>query len=107
MEPEELLKQFYRAYWEWLEAGAPTGNDHIFGRGYGLCTNLYNQLMDRKEKYTVIYDMNRFLTAQFMDAGLNSTFPFDDQPINYEDDKKEGFLHLNPKRIAWAKEHMQ
>lgn len=100
------LKAFYRAYLAWLEAGAPEGMPFL--RGLGLCSSVPD-VVTRAYSYDVRQEMKR----QFREAGLNSTLPFNSHPgatedlPNYGDECNSGACHLNPKRIAWVREHAQ
>lgn len=107
MKPEEVLKQFYRAYWDWLQAGAPEGDAYMFKRYYGLCLNLNVWLFDYTCEYDNKYAVINSMSDQFIAAGLSNVYPFDTDPVIYKADQANNRLHLNPRRIAWVKEHMQ
>ena len=91
----ELLA-FYREWLAWAESGAPS--DKPFSRRVGLCTNMiYSQHIPAGErKY---YELDRQLKEAFSDGrcilfgGLE----------RYDQDARDGTMHLNPERLAWVR----
>lgn len=91
----EQLKEFYKAYAAWLDAGAP--QCFPFKRHDGLCHNLSNW-SDYDE------ELSEELLDQFDDAGLDWEYPFDDHWTKYSADD---YKHLNPARVSWVRKHAQ
>lgn len=91
----EQLKAFYKAYAEWLDAGAP--HSETFDRTCGLCNAL-------EEFSECDYKLLKEMQQQFTDAGLNWDFPFDEgwKAYHYDDNK-----HLNASRVEWVRKHAE
>lgn len=94
-----ILTEFYRSYLAWFEAGSPDGT---YSKSDGLCLALEyflgtKGLCGGDAAAARQYEMKR----QFVDAGLNPIFPFEDAVDYFERDD----LHLNPKRIEWVRSH--
>lgn len=87
------LKAFYQAYSEWLDEGAPDG--YMFDRLSGLCYNLWCW-----SDYTD--GLCSEMKQQFRKAGLDTEYPFDETREAYLECDN---MHLNPRRVAWVKEH--
>lgn len=96
------LKEFYRAYKAWLDAGAP---DSYFSKHSGLCSNLINWFMACKFGHSRkdMYNLDKEMSKQFTDAGLHRGYPFGER--DYYRDYKRDTQHLNPLRIKWVEEH--
>lgn len=92
------LKEFYRAYKAWLDAGAPDGKP--FTRSCGLCTNLFEFCLglDIDE-----CDVSNEMCNQFATARLPESYPFGID--NYHTDRLNETQHLNLARIKWVEEH--
>lgn len=97
------LKAFYRAYLAWLDDGAPEPG--AFRRDTGLCGNLWAAIPERAARIQARDEMR----DQFKATGLSRSLPFNtgyDTP-DYGDESFVYRCHLNPKRIAWVREHAQ
>lgn len=92
------LETFYSHYARWLEAGAPDGQS--FSRRVGLCNSLKNWCLRQGVIWHRLY---RELEDQFIDAGLDSFYPFNKGASDYDRERNADAIHLNPKRIAWVK----
>lgn len=102
MSPE--LKAFYRAYRDWLDAGAPEFEP--FARFDGLCCNISR--LYRLEKPGDMELRKRLrdeLGAQFRAAGLSDTFPFGERSYYLRHDKDS--QHLHKPRVKWVREHAE
>lgn len=100
-EQSELLTSFYRAYQDWINAGAP--NHKPFRRDKGLCFNLSNFCRDiNVEDKAVSKEMN----LQFKDAGLSGTIPFCKYSA-YHVEVRTSQCHINKERLTWVKDHLQ
>lgn len=94
----KLLKEFYVAYWNWLNCGAP--DEEPFQRHIGLCTNLEWWCTNNNHPNE---DLVPELIKQFRSAGLSMGYPFG--VLEYKKDMKNETQHLNPLRIKWVEEH--
>ena len=92
----KTLKEFYCAYVEWLDAGAPSFRP--FSRSSGLCTNLFS--------FTKSDDAASEMKSQFIDAGLDPNYPFGGEYL-YNLHQQGRNQHLNPARIEWVKAHAE
>lgn len=94
----EALKEFYAAYVEWVDAGAPHGQPFV--RNNGLCLNLLLKMPRSYEENNAAFEE---MTEQFCEAGLDVSYPFD-TPMGYSMCKD---MHLNEARISWVKTHLE
>jgi hypothetical protein len=99
----ELLTQFYRAYFEWVNNGAPEQNP--FSRYHGLCGAL-RQWANRNAQleYPKLKDE---LLAQFMKETTSFLHPFHTFAQEYNREVDRGEAHLNLDRIKWVKDRAQ
>lgn len=90
------MREFYRAYWAWLGAGAPVEH-HTFLRQLGLCGNA--------ERFGV---QNAYVKIA---RATGSTMPFNEgssspgKGLTYYEERTARAMHLNPARIQWIKDH--
>ena len=96
----EELKAFYRAYSAWLDAGAI--NNGVFTRCTGLCFALHKWAGD---KGYIIRALRLELEVQFINAGLDSGYPFNGSERDYDVECDDETIHLNQARIAWVRRH--
>lgn len=99
-----LMDCFYKAYQEWLDAGAPDG-DEVFSRGIGLC-GLLKRYCDRKlpEFGLVIVAAGKVrLKGHFAVCGMDVVYPFG-RIYTIECDNR--MMHLNTARRKWVKERV-
>lgn len=105
MKQSELLTEFYLAYADWLDAGAP--DEKPFYRSGGLCWMLSHYLschgIPRKERGQLANE----LEDQFEAAGLNHLFPFNDGEDGFSNEEETDTMHLNSRRIKWVRDHAQ
>lgn len=95
MKSSAELLAFYIAYNEWLETG-----DDSFCPGYGLCANLFDFYVRNEElMYSVLDEMH----GQFRLANLDETLPFNEDGMEYFNEKMADSCPKNPKRVAWVK----
>lgn len=94
----EALKEFYAAYAEWLDAGAPQAKPFV--RNNGLCLNLLLKMPLPYEETNAAFEE---MSEQFHEAGLDTLFPFDTREEYHTCDN----MHLNPRRIAWVRAHAE
>lgn len=99
----QTLQNFYDAYGEWLQKGAPT-SAAVFSRSFGLCKNLIDYIV-MLHGYEGVGNVLKEMAQQFTDAGLSDEYPFGgiDQ---YCSDQNADLMHLNPERCKWVFEHM-
>lgn len=95
------LRQFYRDYLAWVESGE---RSDVFTSNFGLCWNL--NLWGRRRGLSTLdrEELPRELTLQFVAAGLPGDHPFNSSSLEYDAEPNKT---LNPKRIAWVREHAQ
>jgi hypothetical protein len=99
----ELLTQFYRAYFWWIQAGAH--KDMGFSRYYGLCGALREWAnRNAQVEYRQLSDEMRM---QFAWEELYLLHPFHETAQQYNTEVDRGAAHLNLKRIKWVKDHAQ
>lgn len=103
----ELLKKFHQDLQAWIDAGRPAPTKHNdFANIYGLCGNLTK--WSNRVGLTVVTDaaLHRLLKVLFLEAGLDAEFPFNDGKVDqYRKEENHQAFYLNPKRLAWIKEH--
>jgi hypothetical protein len=95
MAQSQKLTDFYNAYNNWLNDGAPA--HELFSRETGLCSCIIMWLPG----YLQIIEMR----SQFAAASLSTCYPFNEEFDDYLADTNKG-AHLNPKRIQWVKDHL-
>lgn len=102
MTQSKELTGFYQAYLAWLEKGAPHWEP--FGRNAGLCAALYDYCWDVARPS--ITSLMRELEAQFQEAGLHKSYPFNSGKFHEYRFEAVGYLvHLNSQRIQWVVDH--
>lgn len=106
----QLLTEFYNAYNDWLEAGAPDGV--MFHREVGLCSNIASWGNSTKfdhvggdPAFSTVATLRYEMTMQFDADGLSKHYPFGNLS-EYTDCRNNSTQHLDPKRIAWVKAHL-
>lgn len=99
------LAGFYEAYSDWIDAGAHEGEP--FSRRVGLCASLCEYLREEgiafKEREMALLLMK----SQFIKAGLNRDYPFNNKENSYYVESINGTIHTNNNRIAWVKKEWQ
>jgi hypothetical protein len=100
----ELLKNFYLAYAAWLDDG--TQDETVFSKANGLCSNLrwYCDYVETSDAEW--FCVKGELVDQFIDAGLNKTYPFDLDGFAYEKSGQQYKCHLKPRRIQWVRDQV-
>lgn len=97
------LEMFYRDYAAWLDAGAP--EHQPFSRSEGLCYSLivwcYHKNTGESGKTVLLMA----LSMSFHQAGLLRGTPFNEGITEFSLEAQGKACHLNPKRIAWVREH--
>lgn len=106
MKSSDLLLEFYKAYRDWAEEGccawtSTAFNPYGFRKYEGLCGNV-DYFTERKGIPT--HELREELQAQFEEAGLDRTYPFNDHTdencwIDYSDDYD---CPDNPDRCKWV-----
>lgn len=99
------LAEFYEAYSDWIDAGAPEGEQ--FSRRVGLCGSVCLYLKSKglnfREREMALFLMRK----QFIKADLNRDYPFNNQDNSYYVESIYGLIHTNKNRIAWVKKDWQ
>lgn len=99
------LAEFYEAYSDWIAAGAPESEP--FSRRVGLCGSLCSYLTSKGCKFPVRDMALQLMKSQFIKAGLNSDYPFNNKENSYCVEAINGLIHTNIDRIAWVKKEWQ
>lgn len=105
MPQSDLLTAFYRAYLNWIMAGAP--NFRPFNRRSGLCENLKRFIKDNHLDRATIWRIEEELYMQFQAARLKVDFPFNSGRRHYLLEAKEARMQENPLRLQWVLDHAQ
>lgn len=92
------LLGFYKAYSDWIDAGAPQGKP--FSRKVGLCSNLLNMYGDNG---IILREMG----VEFEDENLEAATPFDQDYEEYIKTCDNSACHLNEKRVQWVKNKLK
>lgn len=95
------LAEFYEAYSDWIDAGAPECEP--FSRRSGLCGSLCSYLASNGCNLTVRYMALQLMKSQFIKAGLSRDYPFNNAENSYYVECVSGTIHTNKNRIAWVK----
>ncbi len=98
----EVLTAFYRAYLDFAE-GKPIS---YFTKSCGLCHNLF-WFLQKSGKQDNYYYVLAEMEQQFMDAGLNKVYPFNNGADDYEGEKEGNNIPNNQKRLDWVRLHAQ
>ncbi len=101
MSQSKKLTEFYNAYNNWLNAGAP--NYEPFSRTAGLC---YGIMTFSDENCKVARILKSEMRKQFDAADLDNCTPFNNDENYYADESDDRSMHLNPKRIEWVRSHL-
>lgn len=99
------LTDFYKAYSDWIDSGAPEGEP--FSRRSGLCVALCSYLASKGCKFQVRDMALQLMKSQFIKAGLSRDYPFNNAYNSYYVESINGAIHTNKNRIAWVKEDWQ
>lgn len=99
------LAEFYESYSDWIDSGAPEGEP--FSRRSGLCGSLCSYLTSKGCRFPVMDMALQLMKSQFIKAGLNRDYPFNNQDNSYYMECIDGLIHTNKNRIAWVKREWQ
>lgn len=95
------LADFYKAYSDWIDAGAPESEP--FSRRVGLCGSLCSYLASKGYRFPVRDMALQLMKSQFIKAGLSRDYPFNNADNSYYVEGIDGKIHTNKNRIAWVK----
>lgn len=99
------LTEFYKAYSDWIDAGAPDGKP--FSRNCGICVSLTLHLKAMGLTPKEMEQARKLMRSQFIKAGLNGYYPFNNRELSYLTESARGLIHTNKNRIAWVKKEWQ
>lgn len=99
------LAEFYRAYSDWIDDGAPESEP--FSRRVGLCGSLCSYLASKGCRFPVRDMALQLMKSQFIKAGLSRDYPFNNADNSYCLESINGEIHTNKNRIAWVKREWQ
>lgn len=102
------LKDFYKAYADWLRAGAPEINDNTFTRLNGLCSNLTRWCRWNEISTYDAFCIRNKMKHQFVCNGLNARIPFNNRAMGmmgYTQESALSLCHLNEQRRQWVFDH--
>ena len=106
MDSKILLKKFLI---EWLAcANGSTPSGWYFDESVGLCSNLEGWLYEvspdysSSQEYGYTIDQMQNLLREYAIPGKDINYPFGGQEV-YNKEQRDGTMHLNEERVAWAK----
>lgn len=99
------LADFYKAYSDWIDDGAPEGK--LFSRRVGLCGSLSLYLTSKGCLFPVRDMALQLMKSQFIKAGLSRDYPFNNANNSYRMESINGTIHTNKNRVAWVKREWQ
>lgn len=99
------LSEFYKAYSDWIDAGAPEGKP--FSRNCGICVSLTLHLKQMGLTPKEREQARKLMRAQFIKAGLSRDYPFNNAENSYYVECINGTIHTNKNRVAWVKREWQ
>ena len=99
------LAEFYKAYSDWIDAGAPESEP--FSRRSGLCGSLCLHLTSKGCNYLARDMALQLMRSQFINAGLSRNYPFNNSENSYYVECIDGTIHTNNNRIQWVKKEWQ
>lgn len=95
------LAEFYEAYSDWIDAGAPESEP--FSRRVGLCGSLCSYLASKGCRFPVRDMALQLMKSQFIKAGLSRDYPFNSADNSYCLESINGEIRTNKNRIQWVK----
>nr|UWG25963.1 MAG: hypothetical protein [Bacteriophage sp.] len=95
------LAEFYEAYSDWIDAGAPESEP--FSRRVGLCGSLCSYIASKGCRSQVRDMALQLMKSQFIKAGLSRDNPFNNADNSYYVECINWAIHTNKNRIAWVK----
>lgn len=95
------LADFYKAYSDWIDAGAPESEP--FSRRVGLCGSLCLYLTSKGCRFPVRDMTLQLMKSQFIKAELSRDYLFNNADNSYCLESINGAIHTNKNRIAWVK----
>lgn len=99
------LAEFYEAYSDWIDYGAPEGEP--FSRRVGLCGSLCSYLASKGCKFPARDMALQLMKSQFIKAGLSRDYPFNNADNSYRMESINVTIHTNKNRVAWVKREWQ
>lgn len=99
------LAEFYEAYSDWIDAGAPESEP--FSRRVGLCGSLCSHLASKGCRFPERDMALQLMKSQFIKAGLSRDYPFNNADNPYCLESIDAAIHTNKNRIAWVKKEWQ
>lgn len=97
----EELKDFYKAYSDWVHYGAIEG--WPFTRHSGLCGSLAIYGHQKGWSFNQRNNAAAVMKSQFCRAGLSTLYPFNTGRDDYGNEVSKGEAHLNNNRIMWVR----
>lgn len=101
----DQLADFYKAYSDWIDAGAPESEP--FSRRVGLCGSLCLYLTSKGCRFPERDMALQLMKSQFIKAGLSRDYPFNNADNSYYLESIDGKIHANKNRAAWVKGEWQ
>ena len=99
------LAEFYEAYSDWIDYGAPEGEP--FSRRIGLCGSLCLYLTNKGCRFPERDMALQLMKSQFTKAGLSRDYPFNNADNSYYLESIDGKINANKNRVAWVKGEWQ
>ena len=92
------LTDFYKAYSDWIDAGAQ--ESETFSRRVWLCGSLCLYLTSKGCRLPVMDMTLQLMKSQFIKAGLSRDYQFNNSDNSYCLESINGEIHTNKNRIA-------
>lgn len=102
MTQSKELSLFYQAIWNWIQSNFQY-NPNEFDTNCGLCSALWDWHIATDMAHELGMNLKEELKQQFVDAGLDIQYPFDEHTWDYTSTVNK---FTNPKRLAWIKDHL-
>jgi hypothetical protein len=111
---DKAIQLFCKAWLDWVNAGTPHGKV-MLSTHMGMCDNLPYWMMENGYNYDDRFAALDVMCAEFHSRYGTSSFPFSDpytpgggaidtRGWQFQTERSEGTMHLNERRLAWARE---
>ena len=98
---EKIIQQFCKDWIDWVDAGTPHGS-LMLSKHKGLCANFLYWSLERGYYLDERRAAWIALCNMFLDQFGSRNYPFN-HPTHFAVEVKDGTMHLNANRVAWAR----